>query len=117
VTRGAAMELIGALSNPETGALLAGVGDAVDTLGSAVAKHDVVTAPRRAAKGEIVRAIKLVLADHPLGLRTVEARRLVEAHLGRRLPSSSVKGMLAQNDTFERIQRGRYRLRIHPVPE
>jgi hypothetical protein len=105
------VQLIGARSNPETGALLAGIGDALDTLGSAVATHDVTTAPRQAARGEILRAIKMVLADHPHGLRTIEARQLVETRLGRRLPSSTVKGMLAQSDTFERMQRGRYRLR------
>ncbi|MGI9098655.1 MAG: hypothetical protein ACR2H2_09245 [Solirubrobacteraceae bacterium] len=108
------MELIGALSNPETGALLAGIIDALDTLGSAVAMHNVVTVPRRSAQGEILRAIKLALADHPLGLPTVEVRRLVEARLGRRLPSSTVKGTLAQNGAFERMQRGCYRLRTDP---
>jgi hypothetical protein len=104
------VELIGALSNPETGVLLAGISDALDELGSAVAMHNVVTPPRRNAQGEILRAIKLALADHPLGLRTVEVRRLVEARLGRQLPSSTVKGTLAQNEAFERIGHGRYRL-------
>lgn len=111
------MELIGALSNPETGALLTGISDALDTLGSAVVKHHVVPTPRRAAHGEIVRTIKLALTEHPQGLRTVEVRRLVEARLGRRLSSSTVKGLLAQNNAFERLQRGRYRLRIGPTPE
>lgn len=110
-------ELIGTLSNPETGALLSGISDALGTLGSAVAQHDVVTVPPRGAQGEILRTIKLVLAEHPQGLRTVEVRRLVETCLGRRLPSSTVKGLLAQHNAFERLQRGRYRLRIGPTPE
>ena len=111
------MELMGALSNPETGALLAGISDALETLGSAVVTHRVVPASRRAAHGEILRAIKLVLAEYPQGLRTVEVRRLVEARLGRRLSSSTVKGLLAQYNAFERLQRGRYRLRVGPTPE
>ena len=109
------MELMGALLNPEIGVLLAGISDALDGLGSAVAEHGVVMAPRRNAQGEIVRTIKLVLAAHPLGLQTVEVRRLVEAHLGQRLPPSTVKGMLVQNGAFERVERGRYRLRTDRV--
>ena len=105
------MELIGTLSNPETGVLLARINDALDALGSVVAMHDVVTTPRRGAQGEILRAIKLVLVGYPQGLQTVEVRRLVETCLGRRLPPSTVKGLLAQHAAFERLQRGRYRLR------
>jgi hypothetical protein len=111
------VELIGALSNPETGALLAGIGAALDTLGSAVVKHRVVPAPRQAAHGEILRTIKSALAEHPQGLRTVEVRRLIEARLGRRLPSSTVKGLLARSNAFERLERGRYRLRMGPTLE
>ena len=109
------MELIGVLSNPETGVLLAGIDNALKKLGPVVAMHNVVRAPRRSAQGEILRAIKLALADHPLGLRTIEVRRLVEARLGRRLSSSTVKGLLAQHEAFERVQRGRYRLRTDPA--
>jgi hypothetical protein len=75
-----------------------------------LASHQVVIAKRRRLHGEIIKAIKLILARHPAGLQTFEARKLVEEHLGRELRPSTVKDALASNPAFERIRRGRYRM-------
>jgi hypothetical protein len=69
-----------------------------------------VPAPRP-RQGDVLRAIKLVLADQPCGLRTVEVRRRAELLLGRKLPRSTVKGRVADNRGFQRINRGICRLR------
>lgn len=65
---------------------------------------------QRRRQGEILATIKQVLGEHPDGLQTVEARRLVEERLGRELPRSTVKATLAEHAAFERIGHGRYRL-------
>jgi hypothetical protein len=71
--------------------------------------------PVRPRPGEIIRTIASTLAGHPEGLRTVEVRRLAEEQLGRKLPVTTVKGALAggsgTDGRFERVARGRYRLR------
>jgi hypothetical protein len=68
----------------------------------------------RPPQGQLLRTIKLVLADRPAGLRTVEIWRLVEERLGRQVSYSAVKGDLASNagcgGCFERLRRGVYRL-------
>jgi hypothetical protein len=105
------MELAGALSNPETGVLLVGVAEALDGLGSVVARHFVVVPEPRPFQGQTVKAIQAVLMDVPDGLRTIEVWAAVERLLDRPVPKSTVKGMLAGNRAFDRVRRGVYRLR------
>lgn len=68
----------------------------------------------RPRQGEVLRAIKAVLAGHPEGLRTIEIHPLVEAGLDRSLGYSTLKTDLASNagrgKSFERVRRGVYRL-------
>lgn len=90
--------------------MLSRLSEAIGDLGPKLASHRVVIVKRRPLRGEVIEAIKLILARHPAGLQTFEARRLVEEHLGRELPRSTVKDALASNPDFERIRRGRYRL-------
>jgi hypothetical protein len=66
-------------------------------------------------QGQLLRAIKVVLAGRPGGLRTVEVWRLVEDRLGCQVSYSAIKTDLASNAVrdgcFERLRRGVYRLR------
>jgi hypothetical protein len=102
------MELLGALSNPETSALLLRVGEAVDGLGSLVAKSGVVLPERRPAQGEIVWAISDVPIAAPGGLRTSEVWDAVDGLLDRPVQKSTIKGLLAGNPKFIRLRRGLY---------
>jgi hypothetical protein len=103
------MELAGVLSNPVVGPKLDQLAESFGSLEPKLASHRVTVTKHRRKHGEILDAIKLVLAVHPEGLQTFEARRLVEEHLGRELRPSTVKDALASNPAFERIRRGRYR--------
>lgn len=76
-----------------------------------LASHKIVPRKLPMAQGQVLRAIRQVLAGHPDGLQAFEVRRLVESELGRKVPSSTVKNDLADNPSFERMGRGRYRLR------
>jgi hypothetical protein len=71
---------------------------------------------RRRRAGTIQKAIAAVLADQREGIRVRDIAEAVTALLGEQIPLSSVKSCLwreAQSSTgrFERIGRGRYRLR------
>jgi hypothetical protein len=105
------MELLGALSNRETGDLLLRVAEALDGLGSLIAKHDVPRHEPRPFQGQILKAIREALIDAPEGLRTVEVRSAVERLLNRPVSKSTVKSTLAGNPMFIRMRRGVYRLR------
>lgn len=103
------VELIGAYSNSENLARLNRIAEmAKRSPRSVPAERKPVK--RRSRQGEILATIKQVLGEHPDGLQTVEARRLVEARLGRELPRSTVKATLAEHASFDRIGHGRYRL-------
>lgn len=108
------MELIGVLSNPEVCSGLDRLHQAIASL-SAPTSHRAVRPPHRRRPGAVLQAIQVVLAEHPEGLRTVEVRRSVVECLGCELPPATVKGTLAAyaepGGPFERIARGRYRLR------
>src|SRR6476646_7483461 len=73
------MELTVALSNPSLGPLLARALQTVADLAGDPAVHEVAVADPPARSGQIIEAMKTVLADHPDGLRTVEVRLAVEA--------------------------------------
>ena len=103
---GALVELLGALSNPETGALPIRVGEALDGLGSIIAKHDVLLVEPRPFQGQILRAIREVLIDAPDGLRTIEVWADVERLLDRPVSKTTVKGVLAGNPAFLRFPGG-----------
>lgn len=105
------MELLGgSIKAPETGARLQGVGDALKGLGSIIAKHDVEFPERRPFQGQILNAMREILAEAPAGLRTIEVWAAVARLLRRPVSKSTVKGSLAGNPGFIRLRRGRYRL-------
>lgn len=66
---------------------------------------------RRAPQGQVLRAIKGVLAGCADGLQAHEVRTLVEQHLGRQISKSTVNATLFSNPAFELIAYGRYRLK------
>lgn len=106
------MELAGVLSNQELGDRLRQIGQSVAGLPPGPAPEAVEPPP---AQGEVLRAIKAVLAEEPEGLRSVEIWRLVVARLVRPVLYATVKAGLAQNagddGCFERLRRGVYRLK------
>jgi hypothetical protein len=55
--------------------------------------------------------LKQVLEQHPDGLHTNEIRQVVEARLRRSISKSTINDRLVRNSSFERIGRGKYRLR------
>ena len=108
------VELAEGLTNPEAAARL---GRALEAVAGLKPKRRAVMVPPRPARprqGQVLRAIKTVLADQPAGLRTVEVWRLVEARLGRPVSYSAIKNDLATNvglgGCFERPRRGVYRV-------
>jgi len=109
------MELAEGLTNPEAAARLARALAAV--AGLKPDRRAVMVPPglARPRQGQVLRAIKTVLADQPAGLRTVEVWRLVEARLGRPVSYTAIKNDLASNigpgRCFERLRRGVYRVR------
>ena len=106
------MELLGALSNQETGLLLVRIAEAVDGLGSLIiAKHDVLLIAPRPFQGQILKAMSEILIEAPEGLRAIDVWRAVERLLDRQVSKSTVKGMLAGNPKFVRVRRGFYQLR------
>jgi hypothetical protein len=106
------MELAGVLLNPETGARLARLAKALVNLKPEKTATEPLPKPPP-AQGQVLRAIKAVLADYPEGRRTVEIRQLVEAHLGRQVAYATIKAGLASHagagGSFERLRRGVYR--------
>jgi hypothetical protein len=77
------VELAEVLSNPEASARL---GRALKAVAGLKPDPRAMTAPPRPVRppqGQLLRAIKTVLADQPAGLRTVEVWQRVEARLGR----------------------------------
>ena len=105
------MELSGLLSNPRVALELDRIVEALTYSGPSQRSKCRENRPSRPPQGQVLRAIKLILVPHAEGLQTHEVRRLVEAHLGRQLPKSTVKDALANNPAFERIAYGRYRLK------
>jgi hypothetical protein len=106
------MELAGVLSNSETAARLGRVRQAVAGLPPGHGPQVLEPPP---AQGEVLRAIKAVLAGYPAGLRTTEIWELVVARLGRVVSYSTIKADLADNvraeGCFERLRRGVYRVK------
>jgi hypothetical protein len=111
ITLNCFMGLTEQLSNPGVAPLLERLSQALASLEPNIASHKIVPRKLRIAQGEVLRAIVRVVASYPDGLQTFEVRRLVETELGRKVPSSTIKSDLADNPAFERIRRGRYRLR------
>lgn len=105
------MELTGALSNPEIGPKLDRIAKVLAGLEPKLATHKIVLRKLPLTQGRILETIKGVLAECPDGLQAFEIRWLVEQELGRTLPRSTVKATLAENPAFERITRGRYRVK------
>jgi hypothetical protein len=68
--------------------------------------------PARHPQGQIIRAVRSVLADQPTGLSIAQIHKLVEASLRREVALHTVSACLAQHagDCFDRIKRGTYRL-------
>jgi hypothetical protein len=107
-----AMELSGLLSNRDLCTMLKRLEEA---LPGAPTTRPTDSTEFRPPQGQVTRAIKAVLREHPDGLRTTEVRSLVEDRLRRTLSRSTVKGILANNTRadrpFERMERGLYRLK------
>jgi hypothetical protein len=104
------MELVQELSNPELGPELDRLAAALVKLRRRAAKHKVVVDPGPLRQGDVLEAIKAVLAEYPDGLRQCEVVKQVEQRLGRSVSPSTVRTNLAYNAAFERIAYGRYRL-------
>ena len=68
-----------------------------------------VTARRR--PGQVRDAIKTFLASKPEGGSIREIQRAVDRDFDVTVPASSVRSSLQLSDLFERIDRGRYRLK------
>jgi hypothetical protein len=110
------MELVEALLNPESSGRLGRALKAAAQLQPGVRAMMAQPPPNvQPPQGQLLRAIKVVLAGRPDGLRTVEVWRLVEDRLGREVSYSAIKTDLASNAVrdgcFERLRRGVYRLR------
>jgi hypothetical protein len=105
------VELAGLLSNPDLALTLGGL---LQRLGPKPAGVDPIETADgcRPPQGQVLRAIKDILAEHPEGLHVSEARRLVEERLGRELSRSTVKGALAEHagpdGIFRKRRRGVY---------
>lgn len=105
------MGLVRVLSNPELGPALDRLETALSKLRRRAATHKVAIDFGPPRQGDVLEAIKVLLAEHPAnGLRQSEVRRQVERRLGRKVPPSTVRTNLAYNPAFERIGYGRYRL-------
>jgi hypothetical protein len=71
---------------------------------------------KRRRNGQIRDAIAAVLAEQPRGLRMMDIASAVAARLGEPVPPSTIKSCLSRealgtSGAFERLGRGRYRLR------
>lgn len=82
------MELAGVLSNPEFGERLGRITKAVAGLKPKPGAGVPALPEPPPAQGQVLRAIKAVLANRPQGLRTIEVWSLVAARLGRDVPSN-----------------------------
>jgi hypothetical protein len=105
------MELAGLLSNPRVTLELDRIVKAVVGQQPGESNECQDCAAEKPPQGQILRTIKEVLREHADGLQTYEVRSHVEKRLGRSLPKSTVKDALASNRVFERISKGRYRLK------
>lgn len=72
--------------------------------------------PQHRRMGWVIEAVEQVLSEHGQPMQAKAVHLAVEAHLGRAVSWSSIKGALADHvagpsPRFERLGRGRYRLR------
>lgn len=112
------MELVEALSNPETQDRLVRLSEKLDRLAASNAAPRPGARQDRQLRGGLVpKAIEQVLheATGPMRVRDIHAE--VEDLLGRSVPVSSVKNWLAKHAHGEkprlvRLDRGRYRLAL-----
>jgi hypothetical protein len=105
------MDLLVDLLNPEIRPKLERLREAVAGLKGNVAAHRVKFRDLPLGQGQILWTIKQVLAAYPDGLQAFEVQQIVGLELGRKLAKSTVNCALSTNTAFERIGRGRYRLR------
>jgi hypothetical protein len=104
------VELVRTLSNTEAASNFDRLLAVLAPLKAKAVRHKIDLDSVRPRQGDVLGAIKTILADYPEGLQTFEIRQTVEVELGRKLPKSNVKDALASNPAFERIKYGRYRL-------
>lgn len=115
--KGDVVGLVGSLWNPELQARLQRIHRQIARQ-AASGERSKPSRPRfqRRRVGVIRNAIAAILAEHEGGLRMRDIAVAVAARFGEPLPPSSIKSCLSREaqsplGAFERIDRGRYRLR------
>lgn len=114
------MGLVQALWNRELHARLQRIHRQIERQAASGSRPATPTRPRfgRTRNGLIPDAIARALADQPDGMRVRDVVEAVAA-LGEPVPRSSIKACLwseaqSASGRFERVERGRYRLRFGP---
>ena len=108
------MELVGALSNPETQEQLRRLSEKLDLLATkSAARRPSARLDRRLRSGLVPQAIMRVLSESVEPMRMKDIHAEVERDLGQPVSRSAVKNWLAthaggKKALFVRLERGRY---------